>query len=145
VKNGVARLIDAGPAGGPPDGTTPLESWLAFLSKDDLLAEVLELLDDDPELRRRLELRAGSRTADATAVRKAVRDLIEIGDDYVEYGDAHDYARDVGRAADAIEDLIDVAGLRRVPELPRFRAECDWQDGTALLMEASMPPDHVGL
>ena len=110
VKDGVARLIDAGPAGGPPDGTTPLESWLASLSKDDLLAELLQLLDDDLELRRRLELRAGSRTADATAVRKAVWDLIEIGDDYVEYGDAHDYARDVGRAADAIEDLIDADG-----------------------------------
>jgi hypothetical protein len=41
---------------------------------------------------------------------KAVRDLIEIGDDYGEYGDAHDYARDVGRAADAIEDLIDAGG-----------------------------------
>jgi hypothetical protein len=110
VKDGVARLIDAGPAGGPPDGTTPLESWLASLSKDDLLAELLELLDDDPELRRRLELRAGSRTADATAVRKAVRDLIETGDDYVEYGDAYDYARDIGRAADAIEDLINSGG-----------------------------------
>jgi uncharacterized Zn finger protein len=110
VKDGVARLIDAGPAGGPPDGTTTLESWLASLSKDDLLAELLELLDDDPELRRRFELRAGSRAADETAVRKAVRELIEIGDAYVEYGDAHDYARDVGRAADAIEGLIDVGG-----------------------------------
>jgi uncharacterized Zn finger protein len=110
VKDGVARLIDVGPADGRPDGTAPLESWLASLSKEDLLAELLELLDDDPELRRRFELRAGSRTADATAVRKAVRDLIEIGDDYVEYGDAHDYARNVGRAADAIEDLIDASG-----------------------------------
>ena len=110
VKDGVARLIDVGPADGPPGGTTPLESWLASLSKEDLLAELLELLDDDPELRRRFELRAGSRTADATAVRKAVRDLIEIGDDYVEYGDAYDYARDVGRAADAIEGLIDAGG-----------------------------------
>lgn len=110
VKDGVARLIDVGPAHGRPDGTTPLESWLASLSKEDLLAELVELLDDDPDLRRRFELRAGSRTADSTAVRKAIRDLIEIGDDYVEYGDAHDYARDVGRAADAIEDLIDASG-----------------------------------
>jgi len=119
VKDGVARLIDTGPAGGPPAGTTSLESWLASLSKEDLLAELLELLDDDPELRRRFELWAGSRTADATAVRKAVRDLIEIGNDYVEYGDAYDYARDVGRAADAIEDLIDAGGASRAIGIAR--------------------------
>jgi uncharacterized Zn finger protein len=38
-----------------------LVSWLASLSKDELVAEILELLDSDRDLRRRFELRTAAR------------------------------------------------------------------------------------
>lgn len=96
-----------------------LDSWLGSLSKEDLLAELTELLDDDPDLRRRFELRAASASADAIAVRSAVRELIVLSRDYVDYGEAYGYARDVCQAAQAIGDLIgaeaadDAIGLAR--------------------------------
>lgn len=83
-----------------------LVSWLSSLSKDELVAEILELCDADPELRSRFELRAASRRADADRVRDAVRDLIHL-DDFVDYGDAWEYADDVRRAAEAIGELIE--------------------------------------
>jgi SWIM zinc finger len=85
-----------------------LESWLESLSKQELLAELLRLLDEDRELRRRLELRAATLTADATRVRRAVMELVMVprGDDI----QARDYADDVHKAAAAIDDLIRAGG-----------------------------------
>jgi uncharacterized Zn finger protein len=81
-------------------------SWLASLSKDELVAEILGLIDSDRDLRRRLELRAAARRANVDQVRSAVQNLVETGG-FIEYAGARDYARDVSRAAEAIDALID--------------------------------------
>ncbi len=92
-------------------GRHALESWLESLSKEELLAELLTALGEDRDLRRRLELRAASVSADAVAVRRAVRDLIVLPRrGHVEYAEAYSYASDVHKAAAAIGDLIDAGG-----------------------------------
>jgi uncharacterized Zn finger protein len=83
-----------------------LASRLASLSKDELVAEILELLDSDRDLRRRFELRAAAGRANIHQVRSAVQNLIET-DGVIEYAEARGYARDVIRAAEAIDALID--------------------------------------
>ena len=89
-------------------GRQKLKSWLESLSKAELLAELNTLLDEDPGLRRRFELRAASVNADAAAVRSAVRELIELSRrDYIEYDEAYGYAENVRQAAAAIRGLID--------------------------------------
>lgn len=76
-----------------------LEWWLDSLSGEELVAGLLGLVDDDPDLRRRLELRAASVNAHAAAVRRAVRKLIMLPKSgYVEYGEAYEYAHDVRQA-----------------------------------------------
>jgi uncharacterized Zn finger protein len=88
-----------------------LESWLESLSREELVAELLGLLDEDPDLRRRLELRAASVNADAAAVRRAARKLIMLPKSgYVEFGEAFDYAHDIREAAAAIDELIRAGG-----------------------------------
>jgi uncharacterized Zn finger protein len=88
-----------------------LESWLGSLSKEELLAELLGLLDDDRDLRRRFELRAASVNADAAAVRRAVRKLIALpGGGYLEHAEAYTYAHDVSEAATAIDELTAAGG-----------------------------------
>jgi uncharacterized Zn finger protein len=78
-----------------------LESWLKSLSKEALLAEFIGLLDEDRELRRRLELRAAILNHDAAAV----RDLVQVPwGVWTESPQA--YANDVRKAAAAIEDLV---------------------------------------
>jgi uncharacterized Zn finger protein len=92
-------------------GRHAVESWLQSLSKEELLAEVLTLLSEDRELRRRLELRAASVNADAVTIRRAVRELIMLPRrGYVDYSEAYSYASDVSKAAAAIADLIDAGG-----------------------------------
>jgi uncharacterized Zn finger protein len=92
-------------------GRQALESWLDSLSKEDLLAELLTLLNQDRDLRRRFELRAASVNADAVTVRRAVRELIMLPRrGYIEYSEAYAYANDVLKAATAIGDLIDAGG-----------------------------------
>ena len=61
-----------------------LVSWLASLSKDQLVAEMLELLDGDRNLRRRFELRAATRGANVGQVRSAVQSLVER-DGFIEF------------------------------------------------------------
>jgi SWIM zinc finger len=88
-----------------------MESWLRSLSKDELLAELLGLLGDNRDLRRRFELRAASVNADAAAVRNAVIKLIALpGSGYIEYGEAYGYAHDVSEAATAIDELTAAGG-----------------------------------
>lgn len=87
-----------------------LESWLESLPKKELLAELLGLLDEEPDLRRRFELRAASVNLDAATVRRAVQDLILPRRGYVEYSEACAYANDVHRAAAAIDDLTGAGG-----------------------------------
>jgi uncharacterized Zn finger protein len=88
-----------------------LDSWLESLSKEALLTELSGLLDEDPELRRRFELRAASVTLDAATVRRAVSELIALPyHGYVEFDEAREYADHVLTAATAMEDFIDAGG-----------------------------------
>jgi uncharacterized Zn finger protein len=95
-----------------------LVSWLASLSKDELVAEILEVLDGDRGLRRRFELRAAARRANVEQVRSAVQNLVER-DGFIEYADARDYARDVSRAVEAIDALIDADAAEDAIDLAR--------------------------
>lgn len=84
-----------------------LESWLATFSREELLAELLGLLDEDRDLRQRFELRAMSANADALAVRRAVMELIAPPyGGYIEESEADRYASDLDNAAMAIEELV---------------------------------------
>jgi uncharacterized Zn finger protein len=90
-----------------------LVSWLDSLPKQDLLAEMLRLLDEDRDLFRRFELRAASVNTDAGTVRRLVGELVTVsGRDYIGYGEARDYARDVSQAAVAIDDLVRAGGAQ---------------------------------
>lgn len=88
-----------------------LDGWLSALSKDELLALLREQIDEDRQLRRRLELRAASARGDLAAVRSRIRDLLDIGPfaqyGYVEYADARAYADQAGQAVSAIRALTD--------------------------------------
>jgi uncharacterized Zn finger protein len=100
-------------------GRRALESWLDSLSKQQLLAELLALLREDRDLRRRLELRAAAANADAVTVRRAVRELIMPRHSSAEYIEAAAYAEDVHKAARAIDDLIDAGGAQDAIEISR--------------------------
>ena len=95
-----------------------LTSWLAALSKEELVAEILELLDGNRDLQHRLELRLAARRADVHQVRIAVENLVERAG-FIEHAEARNYARDVGRAAEAIDALIDGGGAEDAIYLAR--------------------------
>ncbi|MFI2424250.1 SWIM zinc finger domain-containing protein [Streptomyces sp. NPDC018955] len=86
-----------------------LDGWLSALSKDELLALLREQVDEDRQVRRRLELRAASARGDLTTVRSRIRDLLDIGPfaqyGYVEYADARAYADQARQAVSAIGAL----------------------------------------
>ncbi|UUU30902.1 hypothetical protein JIX56_13830 [Streptomyces sp. CA-210063] len=86
-----------------------LDGWLSALSKAELLALLQEQIDEDRQLRRRLELRAASARGDLAVVRGRIRDLLDIGPfaqyGYVEYADARSYADQAGQAVSAIGAL----------------------------------------
>ncbi|MFE0509510.1 SWIM zinc finger domain-containing protein [Streptomyces sp. NPDC058964] len=86
-----------------------LDGWLSAMSKDELLALLREQIDEDRQLRRRLELRAASVRGDLAAVRARIRDLLDAGPfaqyGYVAYTDARAYAGQAGQAASAIRAL----------------------------------------
>ncbi|WP_329155081.1 hypothetical protein OIU91_15600 [Streptomyces sp. NBC_01456] len=91
------------------DRAQDLDGWLSALSKGELLALVRELVGEDRQLRRRLELRAASARGDLAAVRARIRELLDIGPfahyGYVEYADARAYADQAGHAVSAISAL----------------------------------------
>jgi hypothetical protein len=90
-----------------------LVSWLESLPKEELLAEMVGLLDEDRDLFRRFELRAASVNGNVATVRRVVRELVTVsGRDYIGYGEAHDYARDLSQAAVAIDDLVQAGGAQ---------------------------------
>ena len=75
-----------------------LDAWLESLSKEELLAELRGLLDEDRELRRRFELRAAAMSVGAPAIRRAVMDLIMApSSEYTDYYDAYRYAENALR------------------------------------------------
>lgn len=86
-----------------------LDGWLSALSKDELLSLLRQQMEEDRQLRRRLELRAASARGDLATVRARIRDLLDIGPftryGYVEYADARAYADQAGQAVSAIGAL----------------------------------------
>ncbi|MER6960690.1 hypothetical protein [Streptomyces sp. NPDC000618] len=87
-----------------------VDAWLSGLSHGELLALVGELIGEDRQLRRRLELRAASARGDLAEVRARVGELLDIGPfaryGYVEYADARAFADQAGQAVSAIGALI---------------------------------------
>jgi uncharacterized Zn finger protein len=96
-----------------------LRCWLESLSKQELLAELYVLLDDDRDLRRRFELRAASEKRDVEMVRQAVRELVAPRGDYVSYEEADDYANHVCEAAGVIVELIEAGAAHDAIHLTR--------------------------
>ncbi|MFF1295281.1 MULTISPECIES: SWIM zinc finger domain-containing protein [unclassified Streptomyces] len=88
-----------------------LDAWLSALSKDELLALVREQVDQDRQLRRRLEVRAASARGDLAEVRARIRELLDIGPfaqyGYVEYADARAYADQAAQVVAAIDAVTD--------------------------------------
>ncbi|MFD5753953.1 SWIM zinc finger domain-containing protein, partial [Streptomyces sp. NPDC127044] len=83
-----------------------LDVWLSGLSKDELLGLVREQMDEDRQLRRRLELRAASVRGDLAVVRERIRELLDIGPfARYGYGDARAYADQAGQVVSAIGAL----------------------------------------
>lgn len=78
-----------------------LVSWLTSLTKDELVAEILQLADEDGQLRHRLGLRAAGRTAGRADIRSAVRHLLKPGGRI-----GREYADSVYQAANVIDSLI---------------------------------------
>jgi uncharacterized Zn finger protein len=115
-------------------GRQALEAWLQSLSKEELLAELRGLLDEDRDLRRRFELRAAATNADARSIRRAVMDLImPPRSEYIDYYDANRYASDVDRAVVAIDDLIQAGGAADAIGIAReaiglFTEACQYVD-----------------
>lgn len=105
-------------ASDPRVGRETLAGWLRSLSKDDLIAEVLDLVDEDQDLRRRFELRASVQQKDAAGVREAVRRLIWVNH-YIDDNEAGAYAANVLQAADAICELTDAGAAEQAVEVAR--------------------------
>jgi uncharacterized Zn finger protein len=125
VAVGLSALKSEDPAPDGGGGTTSprsqwqsLVAWLTSRTKDELLAELLELAADDRDLRRRLELRAATEQADVEAVRNAVRRMAWVND-YIGDDQAREYADDVSRAADAISELIDAGAAAAAVDVTR--------------------------
>lgn len=91
------------------DRTRDLGTWLSGLSREDLLTLVRDEMDEDRQLRRRLELRATCARGDLAGIRSQVRQLLDIGPfatyGYVEYADARAYAHQAGQVVSAIRSL----------------------------------------
>ncbi len=111
-----------------------LDAWLASLSKEELLAELRGLLDEDRELRRRFELRAAAMSLGAPAIRRAVMDLIMApSSEDTGYYDACCYAGEVDKTVTAIDDLIRAGGATDAIEIAReaiglFTEACQFVD-----------------
>lgn len=118
LKRGDILAVHTRAASEPGSESSPLISWLESLSKEELLSELLDLLVDEPDLIPRLELRAAARQVDVESVRDTIRDLMWIAD-YVDYNEASEYANDVARAVEAIEELIDAGAAEEAIEVVR--------------------------
>lgn len=86
-----------------------VRDWLLAQEKQHLAEMLLELAMGDEDLRHRLMLSATRGKATAADLEDSYRDAIDraVGDgEFVHYRDAHAYARGIGEAIDAIEDLL---------------------------------------
>ncbi len=97
-------------------------AWLNSLSKDELIFELVDLLAEEPELYDRFELRAAARQVDVEGVRNVVSRLVRVTD-YVDYDRAGEYAGDVTRAAEAIEELVEAGAAAAAIDVARDAIE----------------------
>ncbi len=68
------------------------------LSKEELLAELRSLLEENRELRQRFELRAAAMNTDALSIRRAVMYFIMLPrGEYLAYDEVYLYANDITR------------------------------------------------
>ncbi|MGW4027912.1 SWIM zinc finger family protein [Streptomyces sp. NPDC004838] len=91
------------------DRASGLDTWLSGLPREELLAVVRDEIAEDPNVRRRLELRAASARGDVAEVRSRIRELLDIGPfaqyGHVEYADARAYADQAAQAVSAVRSL----------------------------------------
>jgi uncharacterized Zn finger protein len=147
------------------NGRQALQTWLDSLSREDLLAELHGLLEENPDLRRRFELRAATVNADTIAVRSAVWELIALSRrDYIEDDEAYGYAGKVSEAATAVQGLTDAGAAEDAVRIAREAItlladayghvddSSGWVDGAAHLLLGvhlracvAAPPDPVSL
>ena len=84
-------------------------SWLAGLSREDLLDLVRERMAEDYEWRRSLELRAAGAAADLPGIKSRLDDLLTAGEfgryGYIDAGEAWRYARRVREVSGALARL----------------------------------------
>ncbi|MGD0559779.1 MAG: SWIM zinc finger family protein, partial [Streptosporangiaceae bacterium] len=78
-----------------------LEDWLRSLSHEELVAELRVVIDDNPELRQRYELRMASSSGEVESIRRSVNELLDF-----EYG-TQDYSGRITAAAIAIRGLVE--------------------------------------
>lgn len=105
-------------AGQPPPA---LPDYLAGLSHDTLVELLLTAAAENPDLRKRLELRAATdagQPADIEHIRSQIDNLLYIGD-YVHYREASDYASRVEEVAGRLTDLAQAGHGEVVVELTR--------------------------
>jgi hypothetical protein len=135
VATGLAALRSAGvfdsgtgraaAAGGRRARAGFLVSWLSSLSREELLTELLELAEHDPDARRRLEQRAGaagSAVADLADLKGVIRKLIWVTEG-IDYDEAPYYASNLLRAADVITEVIEAGRAAQAIELARDAIE----------------------
>src|SRR6185437_13243807 len=113
-----------------------VDAWLQSLSKEELLAELRGLLDENRELRQRFELRAAMNT-DALAIRRAVMDFImPPRGEYLAYDEVYRYANEIYNAVAAIDDLIQGGGATDAmviarEAINRLSGPCDFVDDSS--------------
>ncbi|MFH8788884.1 hypothetical protein [Streptomyces roseoverticillatus] len=132
-----------------------LDAWLTGLSQDELLALLREQVDQDRNVRRRLELRAAGARGDLAEVRTCVRELLDIGPfaqhGYVEYADARAYGEQAEQAVSAITALTaagragDAIDLSReaLRHLAETHEQVDDSDGLLGEVAAGLAEAHL--
>jgi SWIM zinc finger len=101
-----------------------LESWLSSLSRDDLLALVIDQVLEDDDWRRRLELRAAGAAADVAEISKRAAILLDAGGELGQYGylegpESWRYSRRVSDVAEIVDNLTrsgDASGAIAIAE-----------------------------
>ncbi|MFI1831121.1 SWIM zinc finger domain-containing protein [Streptomyces sp. NPDC020412] len=85
------------------------DAWLSGLPREELIALVRDQVAEDPQLRRRLELRAANAQGDLAGIRSRIRELLDIGPytqyGHVEYADARAYVDQAGQVVSAVRSL----------------------------------------
>ena len=102
-----------------------VRGYLMGLAKDDLVALILDQMDEDEHLHRRLSLRAAqSRPGDADlSIWQRALDSALDSNDYVDYHAAYDYAGGIDEVIDALDDLLRAGQAPSVIALAEYGLE----------------------